>query len=133
MVETVMTESEFSSRIPVEFRIESVCTLNGELRTVLAPRTVGRILSLLPIDSRLHLWSQEAYFGIGARIGLEKAVTQCKCGDLAYWPQGDAICLFFRDMMPLSKVNPIGRISTSALERVFERIKTGVMIRFSRS
>jgi len=126
-------ESEFSSRIPVEFRIESVCTLSGELRTVLAPRTVGRILSLLPIDSRLHLWNQEAYFGIGARIGLEKAVAQCKCADLAYWPQGDAVCLFFRDMMPLSKVNPIGRISTSALERVFERIKTGMMIRFSRS
>lgn len=128
-----MTESEFSSRIPVEFRIENVCTLNGELRTILAPRTVGRILSLLPIDSRVHLWSQEAYFGVGARIGLEKAVTQCKCGDLAYWPQGDAICLFFKDMAPLSKVNPIGRISTSALERVFERVKTGMMIRFSRS
>jgi hypothetical protein len=133
MVEPAMTESDFSSRIPVEFRIENVCTLNGELRTVLAPRTVGRILSLLPIDSRLHLWSQEAYFGVGARIGLEKAVTQCKCGDLAYWPQGDAICLFFKGMTPLSKVNPIGRISTSALETIFERIKTGMMIRFSRS
>lgn len=128
-----MTESEFSSRIPVEFTIENICTLNGELRTVLAPRTVGRIISLLPINSRLHLWSQEAYFGVGARIGLEKAVTQCKCGDLAYWPQGDAVCLFFKDMTPLSKVNPIGRISTTALESVFERIRTGTMIHFSRS
>jgi len=128
-----MTEGEFLSRIPVEFSIENVCTLNGELRTVLAPRTVGRILSLLPIGSRLHLWGQEAYFGVGARIGLEKAVTQCKCGDLAYWPQGDAICLFFRDMTPLSKVNPIGRISIGAPERVFEKIETGMMIRFSRS
>ena len=34
---------------------------------------------------------------------------------------------------PSSKVNPIGRISTTALEGVFERIRTGTMIRFSRS
>ena len=133
MVEPSMTESEFPSRIPVEFTIENVCTLNGELRTVLAPKTVGRIISLLPINSRLHLWNQEAYFGVGARIGPEKAVMQCKSGDLAYWPQGDAVCLFFKDMTPFSKVNPIGRISTTALEGVFERIRTGTMIRFSRS
>jgi hypothetical protein len=127
-----MTETEFSSRIPVEFRIENVCTLDGELRPVLAPRTVGRILSLLPINSRLHLWRQETYFGIGAKMGLEKAVTQCKSGDLAYWPQGDAICLFFKDMTPFSKVNPIGRVSTSRLEDLFEKIKTGMIIRASR-
>lgn len=133
MVEPGMEEAEFSSRISVGFRIENVCILAGELRTVLAPRTVGKILSLLPLDSRLHLWSQQAYFGIAAKLGPEKAVTHCKCGDIAYWPQGDAVCLFFKDMTPLSKVNPIGRITTTAPESVLEKIKTGMMIHFSRS
>jgi hypothetical protein len=128
-----MTETEFTSRIPVKFRINNVGTLDGELRPVLAPRTVGRIVSLLPMDSRLHLWKQEAYFEIGARIGLEKAVSLCKSGDLAYWPQGDAICLFFKDMAPFSKVNPIGRLSTSSLEDLFESIRTGMMIHVSRA
>jgi len=130
MVEQETTQSGVPSRIPVEFRIDNTWTLNGELRPVLAPRTVGRILSLLPVDSRLHLWSQQAYFGVGAKIGPEKPVPQCKSGDLAYWPQGDAICLFFKDMAPLSKVNLIGQITTSSPERIFEKIRGGMTVRF---
>lgn len=128
-----MPESEFQSRTPVELKIGEACTIDGELRTVLAPRTVERILALLPIDSRLNLWSQQAYFQVGARIGSEKAVTQCKCADLAYWPQADSVCLFFRDMAPLSKVNPIGRITMNAPERILAKIKPGMIVHFSRS
>ncbi len=128
-----MPESEFQSRVPVEFKIEEACTIDGELRTVLAPKTVTRILALLPIDSRLSLWSQQAYFQVSAKIGPEKTVTRCRCGDLAYWPQADSVCLFFKDMAPLSKVNLIGRITTNAPERTFRKIKPGMIIHFSRS
>jgi hypothetical protein len=128
-----MTEGEFLSRIPVEFRFESILTLNGELRPILAPRTVGRILPLLPIDSRLHLWTQQAYFVVGAKIGPEKAVTHCRRGDLAYWPQGDAICIFLKDMTPLSKVNPIGRVTTEFSDGIPEKLRAGTMVRCLKS
>ena len=105
-----MANSALSSKIPIQFKIEDVLTLDGELRTVLAPRTIERILALTPISGRLHLWKQEIYFEAGVKMGAEKSKTSCKAGEICYWPQGDAICIFFEDLTPYSKVNPIGTL-----------------------
>lgn len=123
-----MASSSFSTIIPIRFLIDNHLKLEGELREILAPRTINRIVSLLPLSGRVHLWKGEVYFAINAKIGAEKAKSQCKAGDIAYWPQGDAICLFFHDMIPYSKVNPIGRLKHTELEEFFIKIKAGTMI-----
>lgn len=123
-----MENADFSSRIPVKFRIDNEITLEGELRTVLAPRTVERIIANIPISSRIHLWQKEIYFEIGIKMGAEKSKTQCKAGEIAYWPQGDAICIFFEEMTPFSKVNPIGQLTLSNFEPIFRKFRSGMII-----
>jgi hypothetical protein len=121
---------EFTSKIPVEFILSKDLILEGELRSVLSPRTIEKVLKILPINSRIHLWKQELYFEIGIRMGSEKGVASCKAGDIAYWPQGDAICLFFEDMAPYGKVNPLGQLSSNDLTDVFSTLRSGMPISF---
>lgn len=123
-----MANSTLSSKIPVQFKIEDILTLDGELRLVLAPRTVERILALTPISSRLHLWKQELYFEAGVKMGAENAKTFCKAGEICYWPQGDAICVFFEDLTPYSKVNPIGTLDPIDFMDAFDKLRSGMMI-----
>lgn len=123
-----MEKTEFTTRTPVEFVISENLVIEGELRSVLSPRLVERMLSVMPIQSRIRLWKKEFYFEIGIRMGLEKAVSLCKEGDIAYWPQGDAVCLFFEKMTPYSKVSPIGHFTLSDYEEVFGQVRSGMTI-----
>lgn len=123
-----MEKSTLSPRIPVEFIIGNDLILEGEIRSILSPRTIERILPILPIQSRIHLWKKELYFEIGIRMGSEKAISSCDAGAIAYWPQGDAICLFFEKMTPYSKVNPIGQLSKVDFKPIFSQIKSGMPI-----
>lgn len=72
----------------------------------------------LPLTSKAHVWGKEIYFEIPVRIGLENSRELVSFGDVGYWPQGNAICLFFgptpvsqeRGIRPASPVNILGRI-----------------------
>lgn len=123
-----MANSDFSSRTQIQFTVGIDVIFDGELRSVLAPRTIERILAIMPINSRIHLWKKELYFEIGIRMGPEKGVAQCNAGDIAYWPQGDAICIFFETMKPYSKVNPLGTISKDDFGKIFEKLRSGMAI-----
>ena len=125
-----MKDPEFTSKISVEFILSEDLIIEGELRSVLSPRTIDKILKALPLNSRVHLWKNEIYFEIGIRMGSEKAVSSCKAGDIAYWPQGDAVCLFFEDMTPYGKVNPLGQISSDNLTEIFTSLRSGMPISF---
>jgi hypothetical protein len=122
-------KSKFVSRIPIEFVISNDLTLTGELHRVLSPRTIDRLLSKMPVNSRIHLWKKELYFEVGIRMGAEKAVTKCNGGDIAYWPQGDAVCLFFQTMTPYSKVSPLGQFTSVDFEKTFEKLHSGMPIK----
>ena len=80
--------------------------------------TAARVAEILPITASVNLWGEEIYFTIPLETGLENAQETVSLGDMAYWPQGNALCLFFGqtpvstadEIKPLSAVNIIGRI-----------------------
>jgi hypothetical protein len=119
------------SRIPIKFTIENTGEAQGELIRHLSPRTVDAILKKLPIEGRAALWKQEIYFEIPVAAGEEKAKTTVKKGDIAYWPMGKALCIFYGETQPYSAVNMIGQI-TKNLE-VFSTIKSGTVIKVIRA
>lgn len=58
--------------------------------------TGNEIINLLPLKGKVHLWGNEIYFNIGIPLPLEKnAVEEVNPGDIAYWPEGKAFCVFF--------------------------------------
>jgi hypothetical protein len=118
------------SRLPIKFIIASVGEAEGELIRHLAPRTVDAIAKKLPIEGRAALWKEEVYFEIPVKIGEEKPKPTVEKGDIAFWPMGNAICIFYGESQPYSPVNILGRV-TKNLE-IFAHIKSGSVIKLER-
>jgi len=124
-----MSEKEIS-RILIKFIIEGVGEAEAELIRHLSPRTVDAITKKLPLEGRAALWKEEVYFEIPVTIGEEKPKPTVEKGTLAYWPMGNAICIFYGESQPYSPVNIIGRI-IKGLEQ-FKKTKSGTKIRVER-
>ncbi len=118
------------SRLPIRFIIASLGEAEGELIRHLAPRTVDAIAKKLPIEGRAALWKEEVYFEIPVRMGEEKAKSKVERSDIAFWPMGNALCIFYGESQPYSPVNVLGKV-TKNLE-IFAHVNSGTVIRLER-
>lgn len=66
------------------------------------PETVKAILKNLPIKGEAQRWGQEIYFFVPFDIAREHQKQECNPGEIAYWPEGPAIAIFF-GKTPVSK------------------------------
>jgi hypothetical protein len=75
------------------------------------------LLSQLPIELRMSRWGEEYYGGCGVSIeSAPDAREEMEVGELALWPPGQALCIFFGptpasegdEPRAASPVNPIG-------------------------
>ena len=114
------------SRIPIKFIIEGIGEAEGELVRHLAPRTVDAISKRLPIEGRAALWKEEVYFQISVKMGKEKAEPTVEKGAIAYWPMGNALCIFYGESQPYSPVNIVGQVIKNL--EMFEQVKSGTKI-----
>ena len=113
-------------------KVEMLATLNESA-------TAERIWDALPIESTINTWGQEIYFSIPVQVDLGvEARDRMEIGELAYWPTGSALCIFF-GKTPASKgdepraaspVNPIGRVEGDV--KVFRQVRDGETIRLER-
>lgn len=90
------------------------------------------ILKNLPIRSRVSLWGNEIYFDTGISAPLSGATSDVSPGDVAYWPDGKCLCVFFGKTpasrgtdkpVPASPVVIVGR--TGAAPDELRRVKQG--------
>lgn len=66
-----------------------------ELRTG-GSQTIAELLKSLPFTSRVQVWGDEVYFDAPFHSDLEKdARAEMEVGEVAFWPDGDALALFF--------------------------------------
>ncbi len=95
------------------------------------PKTAKRIMESLPLTGRAMRWGDEVYFEVGLNIEEENTRVDMEVGDVAFWPPGNAICLFFgRTPVSVSDkprayspVNPFGVIVEGI--DVLRRVKGG--------
>jgi hypothetical protein len=80
--------------------------------------TADQVWLSLPLDAYVNVWGEEIYFEIPVAMALENGRKVMEVGEVAYWPQGQAFCVFF-GRTPVSKgdkpeayspVTPIGRV-----------------------
>src|SRR5512145_2967009 len=58
-------------------------------------RTATAVWHALPIAARAQTWGDEIYFDIGFSAEPESPREVVASGDLAFWPPGQAFCIFF--------------------------------------
>lgn len=84
--------------------------------------TATSVFEVLPITATINLWGDEIYFPIPVQRDEENATENVSIGDIAYWPQGSAMCMFLGktpasrgdEPRPISPVNVIGRVESVA-------------------
>jgi hypothetical protein len=110
--------------------------LQGELHESL---TASLIWKALPIEGRGNRWGEEIYFAIPVKADLDDtARAVVERGDLGYWPQGHALCMFFGptpvsrgdEIRPASPVNIVGKIKGDL--GVLKGVAEGTMVRLEK-
>jgi hypothetical protein len=100
-------------------------------------RIAQAIWEALPIKGRVNLWGDEIYFSIPLSLKLEAGQELVSMGDLGYWPDGNAFCIFFGptpvsqggEIRPASPVTVFGKVIGDAT--VFKKVsaRTKIIIR----
>ena len=54
-----------------------------------------KLLRLLPYETMGETWGKEVYFPVDLSVDNPMPVSDVKVGDIAYWPDGPDICMFF--------------------------------------
>lgn len=93
--------------------------------------TADAIYIALPLEREINVWGGEIFFDIGVKMPLENGRKVMEPGEVAFWPEGNAFCIFFGPT-PVSKgkapeayglVTPVGRVlgDLSRLEELADR------------
>ncbi len=123
-------------------KIKITTSSTGPVDAVLSdenPRTAKAIYEALPIKGNANLWGDEVYFSIPVEANPENGKSVVELGDLAYWPPGNAFCIFFGptpmsrgdEIRPASAVNVFGRITGDP--KVFKKVRNGEKVTIERA
>ena len=102
--------------------------------------TADAIWEALPLERSVNTWGDEFYFDIGVPAELEPDASDVvEVGTLAYWPPGQAFCIFFGptpasqgdEVRAASAVNQIGALDEVPVAELRE-IGSGTPIRIER-
>jgi len=103
----------------VEIKISNSSNILLELDDTNSPKTVNEFIQKLPFTTNLNVWGDEVYTSKSPISQPEEnAKSPVQLNDVAYWPTGRAICLFYGptpigkpgEISPASPVNVIGKI-----------------------
>jgi len=101
--------------------------------------TANVIFEHLPINGKAIRWGDEIYFYVDLNISLENDARQdVEIGDLGYWPDGPALCIFFgktpvsisEKPRAYSPVNIFGKITSNTND--LKKVKNGEFIVFEK-
>lgn len=124
----------------IEVAIPSLKNIDLELDDSLSPKTVKSFLDNLPFTVRINLWGDEIYTDESpVNMNEENAKSLVDLFDVAYWPSGKAICLFYgptpignnNEIKPYSPVNVIGKIS-NADKKILSKLKDDMKATFQK-
>ena len=121
--------------------IRGLESITIELDDTNSPKTCKSILDSLPFSVNAHLWGEEIYTDESPIAQPEEnAKDLVELNDVAYWPNGKAICLFFGptpigekgEIKPYSGVNVVGKIINTG-RSVIKNFSEGTKITFQKS
>ena len=117
----------------------SIGEVPAEIHEDKNPKTADAVWNALPIEARANRWGEEIYFSTNVKASQENAQEIVKMGEIAYWPPGNAFCIFFgrtpasTDDRPraASPVNVVGKALGDP--SVFKKVRDGEKIVIERA
>ena len=87
-----------------------------------APETRTALEAVLPLAGDATRWGDELYFSVPVDVASENASADVPEGAIAYWPTGNALCLFWgptpasrgEEPRAASPVNVVARLTDVA-------------------
>ena len=128
--------------VKVKIRIYTDATgyVDAELTDEYSPETFRKIVNALPIESTAYRWGDEVYFSTPVSAGEENAKEVVEKGTIAFWPPGNALCIFWgptpvsrtlHEIRPASPVNVLGKVLGDPT--VFSKVRSGDKIRVEKA
>jgi hypothetical protein len=101
--------------------------------------TAEKFKKLLPLELSMSRWGDEYYGDCGIKVEMSSdARDVMEIGELAVWPSGKALCIFFgptpasqgTEPRAISPVNPAGKIidNPGVLKNLGSSIKVSIQI-----
>jgi hypothetical protein len=124
----------------IEINIPKLKNIDLELDDTMCPNTVKSFLQNLPFTLGVNLWGEEIYTNESPiNVDEENPKAQVELYDVAYWPTGKAICLFYgptpignkNEIKPYSPVNVIGKILKPD-KKILSELKNGTNVTFNK-
>jgi hypothetical protein len=97
-------------------------------------RTARALLRILPVKAKISTWGDEIYFDVPLNMEIEGGREVVDMGDVAYWPDGPSLCLFFgrtpasrgSEIRAASPVTVLGRIAGDP--KVLKSVRAGAEV-----
>ena len=97
-------------------------------------RTARALLGILPMKAKVNTWGDEIYFDVPLSTEIEDGKEVVEMGDVAYWPDGPSLCLFFGrtpasrgdEIRATSPVTVLGKIVGDP--KVLKSVRTGAEV-----
>jgi hypothetical protein len=98
--------------------------------------TADAVWLALPFETYVNVWGEEIYFEIPVDMRLENGRKPMSIGEVAYWPEGKALCFFFGrtpvstgpEPVAISPVTPIGKVieNLEGLKAIGDRMRASL-------
>jgi hypothetical protein len=115
---------------------------SGELSfsaTLTDNRAARALWRRLPMEAKASTWGHEIYFPVPLELASSKGDQDVVGrGDIAYWPPGSALCIFFgktpasrgEEIRAASPVTVLGRVDGDP--ELFNAVEDGQLVRLER-
>lgn len=96
------------------------------------------LLACLPLTATVQRWGDEIYFDVPVKMKNTAPTREVMVGDIAYWPEGPSLCIFFGktpaskadEPRPASDVTIVGH--TDAPVELLRSVEEGTTITLDR-
>lgn len=94
----------------------------GELYSKENPKTFEAVGKSLSIEGEANLWGEEIYFEIPVATQAENTIREMEIGDIAYWPDGSCLCIFFGRTPVSSGDKPVAASGVNRIGKIVKGI-----------
>lgn len=115
-------------------------TARGSFDAVLHDNAIAKAVARqLPVSSNVNRWGDEIYFDVPVKMPNVSPTVEVGVGDIAYWPDGPCLCIFFgktpsskaNEPRPASDVTIVGH--TDAPPELLRLVEEGQVIEVARA